>query len=321
MRSQVPTYGGGVTYTSPLLHLSGAVEADAPDVGVASHYGNPVAEQRRLEAGTGWVDLSHRDVVHIAGPDRLAYLHAMTTQFFEGLSAGVSTDALVLSPQGHVEHAFSGRDDGSAFIAHTEPGAGGALAEFLARMRFLMRVEVSVLTSSLAVVYRPGSGHVMIDRSLLDSLVHEHGAPSGLWAYEALRIAGGRPRVGLDTDHRTIPNEIGLPGVHLDKGCYRGQETVARVHTLGRPPRRLTMLLLDGSADRLPERGAAVTVEGRSAGVMGTSSRHHELGPIGLALVKRNVPVELTLDVEGIPAAQETVVDPEVGLHVRPVLR
>jgi folate-binding Fe-S cluster repair protein YgfZ len=81
------------------------------------------------------------------------------------------------------------------------------------------------------------------------------------------------------------------------------------------------MLLLDGSADRLPQRGATVTVEGRSVGVMGTSSRHHELGPIGLALVKRNVPVELTLDVEGIPAAQEAVVDPEVGLHVRPVLR
>jgi folate-binding protein YgfZ len=310
-----------VIYTSPLLQLSGAVEADAPDAGVASHYGNPVAEQRRLEAGTGWVDLSHRDVVHIAGPDRLAYLHAMTTQYFEGLAPGIGTDALLLSPQGHVEHAFSGRDDGAAFVAHTEPGAGDALAEFLNRMRFLMRVEASVLTPSGAVVYRPGDGHVVVDRSELDSLVQEHGAPSGLWAYEALRIAAGRPRVGLDTDHRTIPNEIGLPGVHLDKGCYRGQETVARVHTLGRPPRRLTMLLLDGSADRLPQRGAAVTVEGRSVGVMGTSSRHHELGPIGLALVKRNVPVELTLDVEGIPAAQETVVDPEVGLHVRPVLR
>nr|CAA9309636.1 MAG: tRNA-modifying protein YgfZ [uncultured Nocardioidaceae bacterium] len=310
-----------MTYTSPLLQLSGAVEADAPDGGIASHYGNPVAEQRRLEAGTGWVDLSHRDVVRIAGPDRLAYLHAMTTQHFEALAPGVGTDALLLSPQGHIEHAFAGHDDGSAFLAHTEPGAGEALAAFLNRMRFLMRVEASVLTSSLAVVYRPGDGHVVVERSGLGSLVDENGAPAGLWAFEALRIAAGRPRVGLDTDHRTIPNEIGLPGVHLDKGCYRGQETVARVHTLGRPPRRLTMLLLDGSADRLPQRGAVVTVEGRTVGVMGTSSRHHELGPIGLALVKRNVPVELTLDVEGIPAAQEAVVDPEVGLHVRPLLR
>ena len=75
-----------------------------------------------------------------------------------------------------------------------------------------------------------------------------------MWAYEALRIAAGVPRIGLDTDHRTIPNEIGLLGVavHLDKGCYRGQETVARVHTLGRPPRRLVRLHLDGSVDALP---------------------------------------------------------------------
>ena len=309
-----------MTYSSPLLQLPDAVEADAPDTGVASHYGNPVAEQRRLEAGSGWVDLSQRDVVRIAGPDRLAYLHAMTTQFFEGLAPGVPTDALLLSPQGHVEHAFSGVDDGTAFVASTEPGAGAALVSFLDRMRFMMRVEVS-LVSGLAVVHRAGSGEVFVERASLAELVGSDGPPSGMWAHEALRIAAGRARIGLDTDHRTIPNELGLPGVHLDKGCYRGQETVARVHTLGRPPRRLTMLLLDGSADRLPSRAATVTAEGRTVGVMGTSARHHELGPIGFALVKRNVPVDVTLEVEGIPAAQEPVVDPEVGLHVRPVLR
>lgn len=306
---------------SPLLQLPGAVEADAPDAGVAFHYGNPVVEQRRLEAGTGWVDLSHRDVVHIEGPDRLTYLHAMTTQHVATLEPGVRTDALLLSPHGHVEHAFTGMDDGSVFVAHTEPHAGESLADFLTKMRFMMRVEVSVRTESSAVVHLADEGDLVVDRHRLGSLRDELGDPSGLWAYEALRIAAGRARVGLDTDHRTIPNELGLPGVHLDKGCYRGQETVARVHTLGRPPRRLTMLLLDGSADRLPQRGAAVTVDGRSVGVMGTSARHHELGPVGLALVKRNVPLELTLDADGIPAAQETLVDPEVGLHVRPVLR
>jgi folate-binding protein YgfZ len=309
-----------VTYSSPLLQLPDAVDADAPDTGVASHYGNPVAEQRRLEAGTGWVDLSHRDVVRIAGPDRLTYLHAMTTQFFEGLAPGVPTEALLLSPQGHVEHAFSGVDDGTAFVASTEPGAGAALVDFLDRMRFMMRVKVGRL-SALAVVHRAGRGDVFVQRSTLAGLPESDGPPSGMWAYEALRIAAGRARIGLDTDHRTIPNELGLPGVHLDKGCYRGQETVARVHTLGRPPRRLTMLHLDGSADRLPARAATVSAEGRAVGVMGTSARHHELGPIGLALVKRNVPVDVTLEVEGIPAGQEPIVDPEVGLHVRPVLR
>jgi hypothetical protein len=144
-----------------------------------------------------------------------------------------------------------------------------------------------------------------------------------LWAFEALRIARGEPRLGLDTDHRTIPNEAGWigPAVHLDKGCYRGQETVARVHTLGRPPRRLTLLHLDGSDNRLPERGAPLMLDGRQVGFVGTSARHHELGPIALGIVKRNVALDAVLDADGLPASQEVLVDPEVGLHVRPQLR
>ena len=134
-----------------------------------------------------------------------------------------------------------------------------------------------------------------------------------------LRIARGEPRLGLDTDHRTIPNEVGWigPAVHLDKGCYRGQETVARIHTLGRPPRRLVILHLDGSVDTLPAQGAAVSVDGRDVGFVGSSARHHELGPIALAVVKRNVPLDAELLADGVAASQETVVDPEVGLHVR----
>ena len=109
--------------------------------------------------------------------------------------------------------------------------------------------------------------------------------------------------------------------MHLDKGCYRGQETVARVHTLGRPPRRLTLLHLDGTENRLPRQGTDLLHDGRTVGMVGSSARHHELGPIALALVKRNVPLDATLDADGLPAAQEAVVDPEVGLHVRPNLR
>ena len=107
--------------------------------------------------------------------------------------------------------------------------------------------------------------------------------------------------------------------MHLDKGCYRGQETVARVHNLGRPPRRLTLLHLDGSENRLPTAGAEVTSAGRAVGVGGSSARHFELGPIALALVKRNVALDAALEVDGLVAAQEVVVDPEVGLHVRPL--
>ena len=306
---------------SPLLSLDGAVEADAPDAGVAAHYGQPMHEQRRLADGSGWTDLSHRDVVRTSGPDRLAYLHAMTTQAFEGLAPGAWVDALLLSPQGHVEHGFSGVDDGEVFTAHTEPGAGPALVAFLERMKFMMRVE-SRLDDTLAVVGRR-DGVELADRADLASLPQSYGPPSGLEAYEALRIAAGLPRIGRDDDHRSIPNELGLiapdssRAVHLTKGCYRGQETVARVHNLGRPPRRLTLLLLDGSADRLPAHGSDVMVAGRTVGRVGSSARHYELGPIALALVKRNTPLDVTLVVDDVAAAQEPVVDPDVGLHVR----
>lgn len=144
-----------------------------------------------------------------------------------------------------------------------------------------------------------------------------------MWAYEALRIAAHRPRLGVDTDERTIPHEVGWIGsaVHLDKGCYRGQETVARVHNLGRPPRRLVMLHLDGSVDRLPERGSAVQAGDRRVGTVGSSARHYELGPIALALVKRSVPVDAELLADGIAAAQEVIVSPDTGANVSVDLR
>jgi tRNA-modifying protein YgfZ len=275
--------------------------------------------------------------------------------------------ALVLDPQGHVEHAMYGVDDGEAFTAHVEPGEATALVEWLDSMRFMMRVEVADVTDDLAVTWRPAKAltsvedgptlveensslvevraarraskpaHVPADLPPTDSLhayefvprreltkyARAAGPACGMWAFEALRIARGEPRLGLDTDHRTIPNEAGWIGtaVHLDKGCYRGQETVARVHTLGKPPRRLTMLHLDGSENRLPVRGSDLLLGDKHVGFAGTSARHHQLGPIALAIVKRNVPLDAQLVVDGLDAGQEVIVDPEVGLHMRPTLR
>jgi tRNA-modifying protein YgfZ len=184
-------------------------------------------------------------------------------------------------------------------------------------MRFMMRVEVSDVTDAWAVVARGETEVELVPRAELSTAVS--GEPCGVWAYDALRIARGEPRLGLDTDHRTIPNEVGWigPAVHLDKGCYRGQETVARIHTLGRPPRRLVILHLDGSVDTLPAQGAAVSLDGRDVGFVGSSARHHELGPIALAVVKRNVSLDTALLADGVAASQQAVVDPEVGLHVR----
>jgi tRNA-modifying protein YgfZ len=121
---------------------------------------------------------------------------------------------------------------------------------------------------------------------------------AGLWAYEAIRVEHRSPRLGWETDHRTIPAEADFiaNAVHLDKGCYRGQETVARVHNLGRPPRRLVLLHLDGIAtDQPPAKGTPVTREGREIGFVGTAVRHHELGLVALAVLKRNVPDDAAL--------------------------
>lgn len=328
------------TITSPLLRLPGAVAADGADAGVAAHYGSFNVEQRTLAAGEGFVDLSDRDVVRVAGPDRLTWLHQLTTQYFEGLAAGAWASALVLSPTGHVEHFFAGVDDGSSFTCWTEPGAGDALASYLERMRFWSDVTV-IREPDLATVWRPApeqadagtvGKYAFVPRDQLEAFAEAAGPACGLWAFEALRIARGEPRFGVDTDERTIPNEVGwvAPGseglvgvagraVHLDKGCYRGQETVARVHTLGRPPRRLVLLHLDGSENRLPAAGSPLQYDGKDVGFVGSSARHYELGPIALGMVKRTVPVDAQLTVDAMPAAQEVVVDPEVGLHFRPL--
>ena len=306
--------------------------SEGRDAGVPWHFGDPMREQRLIATGVS-VDLSHRGVVTVTGPDRLSWLHSLTTQYLLDLAPGQSTTALVLSPQGHIEHVLYGVDDGETFWAHTEPAAASALVAWLDRMRFMMRVEVSDRTFDVGVVWTTGAaGAALVVRQGADSLGGRElfvprselagvldGPRAGTWAYEAHRIAAGVPRIGVDTDHRTIPNEIGLLGVavHLDKGCYRGQETVARVHTLGRPPRRLVRLLLDGHAEALPATGSALVLDGRPVGTVGSSARHFELGPIALGLVKRSVDPAATLTVDGIAANQETLVDPDIGLHVR----
>jgi tRNA-modifying protein YgfZ len=347
---------------SPLLGWPGAVEAGWPDEGVPGHYGDPLREQRNAEDSAAVVDRSNRGVLRITGADRLTWLHSLTTQHLTGLAPGATAQALILSPNGHTEHHLTLTDDGTTTWLHTEPGTAPSLLEFLESMRFMMRVEVADVSGDYAVLtvlgprgpdlasglegvtarLEPGSfGAIDLvvarDRlsELAGDLVRRGASPAGMWAFEALRIAAHVPRLGLDTDHRTIPHEVGWidSAVHLNKGCYRGQETVARVHNLGHPPRRLVFLNLDGSVDRLPEHGdPVVTVsdgqgdgqgDGQNAtvGFTGSAARHYELGPIGLALVKRNVPVDAPLLAAGVAAAQEVIVPPDAGANVKVTLR
>ena len=331
---------------SPLLAQPGAVPADGPDAGVAAHYGDPFAEQRALAAAAGLVDRSHHGIVRITGEDRLSWLHSLTTQDTEGLVPGATTQALVLSPNGHVEHHLTLADDGTAVWIHVEPGTAEPLLAFLASMRFLLRVDPVDVTEEFALLTLMGPDaagglpagavitladsfgmDVIVARDRIADITEQaqrRGVRlAGVQAYEALRIAAHRPRLGLDTDHRTIPHEVGWieTAVHLSKGCYRGQETVARVHNLGHPPRRMVFLHLDGSENTLPAHGDPVTMGDAQVGFTGSAARHFELGPVALALVKRTVPVDAALRAGGVPAAQEVVVPPDAGANVKITLK
>ncbi|WBU39309.1 CAF17-like 4Fe-4S cluster assembly/insertion protein YgfZ [Homoserinibacter sp. YIM 151385] len=173
------------------------------------------------------------------------------------------------------------------------------------------------------VAEHPGAGwnaiEVLVPRAELPALAASGIPLAGSLALEALRIAAWRPRLEAEVDSATIPHELDWlrTAVHLTKGCYRGQETVAKVHNLGHPPRRLVLLHLDGS-DSIPVRpGDEVLAGEKSVGRVTSAAQHHELGPIALAVVKRSAPVGEPLLVRGeegeVAAAQEVVVPPEAG--------
>jgi folate-binding protein YgfZ len=262
----------------------------------------------------GVVDRSHRGVLRVSGPDRLSWLHSLTSQHLLSLAPQTPTTALILSPHGHVEHHLVLTDDGSATWIDVEPGTSQALSAYLDSMRFMLRVEVTDETGSVAVISVVTDETVRdlhVPRADLGAHVDATGLPLvGHDAFEAIRVAAHRPRLGFETDHRTIPHEVGWIGgpVHMDKGCYRGQETVSRVHNLGRPPRRLILGFLDGTVDELPPPHTPVELDGRSVGFLGTAVQHAELGPIALAVVKRQTSDDAMLTVAGMAMKAESIV-------------
>ena len=364
-------------YHSPLLSRPGAFAASGADAGVAAHYGDPVAEQRALARRTrlALVDHSNLGVVTVAGEERLSWLTTLSSQVLAGLGEGDSTELLLLTPQGRIEFsAFAVEKDGAVWLI-TERDQAAPLAEYLNRMKFMLRVEITDRTETHAVLgstldprevegadavlaggivwtdpwsagiapggytYAPaGEGEhpasayrryltIVPAHRLLDAV--EGAQLAGVWAAEALRIEAWRPRVGVDSDEKTIPHELDLlrTAVHLEKGCYKGQETVARVHNLGHPPRRLTFLDLDGSEHTLPAAGSAVMNGEKKVGTITSVALHHEAGPIALAVLKRSVDPAATLrvvdggdtDADGNPAtsqyaaAQTVIVAPDAG--------
>ncbi len=157
------------------------------------------------------------------------------------------------------------------------------------------------------------------EERIADAAVAGDIALAGLTAAEALRIAAWRPRWANEVDDRALPHELDWlrTAVHLEKGCYRGQETVAKVHNLGHPPRRIVALQLDGSDSVLPARGDELFVGENAVGIVTSAALHFEDGPIALAVVRRNTAVDAEFVVRtadgAIVAAQEVIVPPEAG--------
>ncbi|TDP95648.1 hypothetical protein EDF62_0341 [Leucobacter luti] len=353
-----------------------------PELGVASHYGEPLSEQRALDTGDAIVDLSHRGIVIVDGPDRLSWLHSMTSQQLTGLRPGQSTETMLLDPNGRIERAMRVVDDGERTWLLVDEGSAAPLAEFLTRMRFALRVSVRDASDEFAallafagpaaellresdpavawqdpwagvlpggVQYSRSESHAgatwsaeqfVFPRSALDAIAARvRGGDvraAGLLALDALEVRAWRPAQHADVDERSIPHEFDWlrTAVHLTKGCYRGQETIAKVHNLGHPPRRMVLLHLDGSSGGLPVPGALVHLAGKSGdadarpvGRVTRAALHHEWGGIALALLKRSVPEDAALEVRGgeagndpqspvtevFAAAQEVIVPADAG--------
>lgn len=298
--------------------MSAVLVEDGVDKGAIWHFGEPAKEQRALQAGTAWADLSHLEVIAVSGEDRLKWLHDLTTQFLKDLGVNLWKSALILDPQGHIEYQFNLVDDGVTTWLVVDPGYSEALCTYLTKMKFMLRVDVRNATDEMAVLRAPGlttdigGPFALVPRNELAQMsAHFNSVATqvGMWALDAERVAARRPRIGFETDHKSIPNEIGVlnGAVHMNKGCYRGQETVAKVFNLGNPPRRLVMLHLDGSDVAFPAKGTKIENDGVVVGFIGTVARHYELGTIALAIVKRNTPTDATLTVDGVSALQEPV--------------
>lgn len=323
------------------------------------HYGNPLVEQRKLVEAKALVNFGARGIIKVTGPDRLDWLHSLLSQNLKNLLPGQSAEALLLDPNGHIEQVIHFIDDGESSWLIVEPEQLESLLAWLQKMVFRMRVELadvsglySVVGSLGAEISKPASSNqvdlvwndpwpgvvtggvrysmarpavwpwseTLVANDDLAEVLAGHEL-AGTMAYEALRIAARRPAMATEVDEKSLPHEYDWlsTAVHLSKGCYRGQETVAKVHNLGHPPRRLTFLHLDGSGHDLPEHGDEVRVAGteQSRGLITSSAQHYEMGPIALAILSRSTPEDANLVVVGnhgdIDASQEVIVPQSAG--------
>lgn len=325
---------------------------------IKAHFGNPLIEQRKLAAGEAVTLLEKHGVITVSGEDRLSWLHSLLSQNIANLKPGESVEALLLDPQGRVEQQIKLLDDSqTTWLIVDEPKTEDLLS-WLNKMVFRKKVEITNRSADYALVgsttkqislaeqvnshsliwHDPWPGLVAggyrysarkVDYSWFEHLIPEDKLAevlssfslAGTMASEGLRVAAGRPKAINEVDDRSLPHELDLlsTAVHLSKGCYRGQESVAKVHNLGHPPRRLTFLHLDGSEHDLPDIGDEIKVSGEEKvrGRITSAAQHFEMGPIALAVIQRSVPEDALLEIVSkhgpIAATQEIIVPQSAG--------
>ena len=306
-----------------ILSPEGRVEhwAGASDDGEALHL---IVERADLSGFVAFLD-SMRFALRVSVAER-------DVAVFSSVRAGANTPEAVAALPGHLwtwEDPWPGVVEGGAayFQGERHPGARTPMMFHAVSRQAADEFEAAWLADGAA--FGAAEAHAAPSSA-------PPGAPSstpspaggkrrraGYLAWEAMRIAAWKPRLGRETDARAIPPEVDWlrTAVHTTKGCYRGQETIARVINLGRPPRRLTYLQLDGSRGDLPAPGTPITVGGRQVGVITSSARHADEGPIALALIARAVPVSTVFDIDGVAAAQEEIVPVHGKSSVSPQTR
>ena len=306
-----------------ILSPEGRVEhwAGASDDGEALHL---IVERSDLSGFVAFLD-SMRFALRVSVAERDVVV-------FSSVRAGANTPEAVAALPGHLwtwEDPWPGVTDGGAayFQGERHPGARTPMMFHAVSRQAADEFEAAWLAggaaSGAAEAHAAPSSAPSGARSSTPSPAGGKRRRAGYLAWEAMRIAAWKPRLGRETDARAIPPEVDWlrSAVHTSKGCYRGQETIARVINLGRPPRRLTYLQLDGSRGDLPAPGTPITVGGRQVGVITSSARHADEGPIALALIARAVPVSTVFDIDGVAAAQEEIVPVHGKSSVSPQTR
>lgn len=317
-------------------------------------FSNPLVEQKEFIAGSSAVLLEDKSVLVVSGENRLTWLNDLFSQKLDDLKPNVSVEALWLDAQGRIVRDFHIVDDGEKSWLITYSAEIDVLVTQLQRMVFRAKVTVKDVSADYAVIatwskdvpgsvmswqdpwpevsvggWRYGEGpsepwnykESLVPAALIASIWKEF-KHCGTMALDALRVAAMRPTGPNEIDEKALPHEFDwlVSAVHMNKGCYRGQEAVAKVHNLGHPPRRLVFLHLDGSAHALPDLGDEIfgsddVVIGKVTSV----GQHHEMGPIALGLVKRNTPTDIELRVvnaatgESLSATQEIIVPVDAG--------